>query len=113
MSLPLSSRPPGPTAVNLALLRFLLGGVGNDYAASGLRLGIDSLDDNAVVKRSEFHWCPPAVLSKVWHIYKADRVSKAVRCLKFRDFLVRNQLTLLDALDEPVLIAPAASVAMS
>ena len=68
MSLPLSSRPPGPTAVYLALLRFLLGGVRNDYAASGLCLGVDSLDDNAVVKRSEFHWCPPTVLSKVWRI---------------------------------------------
>jgi len=33
-----------------------LGGVGNDYATSGLRLGVDSLDDNAVVKRWEFHW---------------------------------------------------------
>jgi GAF domain-containing protein len=41
-----------------------LGGVGNDDATSGLRLGIDSLDDNAVVKRSEFHCCPPTVLSK-------------------------------------------------
>ena len=51
MSLPLSSRPPGPTAVNLALLRFLLGGVGNDYTAGGLCLGFDALDDNAVVKR--------------------------------------------------------------
>src|SRR5690348_13093396 len=40
---------------DLALLRFLLGGVGNDYATSCLRLGIDSLDNNAVVKRSEFH----------------------------------------------------------
>src|SRR6266566_1485165 len=46
------------------LLRLLLGGVGNDDATGGLRLGIDSLDDNAVVKRSEFHPCPPTVLSK-------------------------------------------------
>src|SRR6266852_2562866 len=49
---------------DLALLRLLLGGVGNDDATSGLRLGIDSLDDNAVVKRSEFHSCPPTVSSK-------------------------------------------------
>src|ERR1700756_273846 len=55
---------PRSNGGNLALLRFLLGGVGNDYAASGLRLGIDSLDDNAVVKRSEFHWRPPTVSSK-------------------------------------------------
>src|SRR2546430_6282114 len=54
----------GSNGDDLALLRLLLGGVGNDDATSGLRLGIDSLDDNAVVKRSEFHWCPPTVLSK-------------------------------------------------
>src|SRR5207248_8301041 len=54
----------GSNGDDLALLWLLLGGVGNDDAASGLRLGIDSLDDNAVVKRSEFHRCPPTVLSK-------------------------------------------------
>src|SRR5712671_1685212 len=42
---------------DLALLWLLLGGVGDDDATRGLRLGIDSLDDNAVVKRSEFHPC--------------------------------------------------------
>src|SRR4029450_12983617 len=51
----------GPNGEDLALLRFLPGGVRNDYAASGLGLGIDALDDNAVVQRSEFHWCPPGV----------------------------------------------------
>jgi len=55
---------PGSNDSNCALLRLLLGGIRNDYAAGGLCLGIDSLDDNAVVKRSEFHWCPPTVLSK-------------------------------------------------
>ena len=55
MSLPASSRPPGPTATTLALLRLLLGGVGNDDAAGGLFLGIDALDDDAVVKRTELH----------------------------------------------------------
>src|SRR4029077_14604429 len=40
---------------DLPLLWLLLGGIGNDDATCGLRLGIDSLDDNAVVKRSEFH----------------------------------------------------------
>src|SRR5215218_5696627 len=49
----------GSNSDDLALLWLLLGGVGNDYATSGLRLGVDSLDDNAIVKRSEFHWCPP------------------------------------------------------
>jgi hypothetical protein len=44
----------GSNGDDLALLWLLLGGVGNDNATSGLRLGIDSLDDNAVVKRSEF-----------------------------------------------------------
>src|SRR5256886_8213517 len=53
----------GSNGDDLALLRLLLGGVGNDDATSGLRLGIDSLDDNAVVKRSEFHRGPPTVLS--------------------------------------------------
>jgi hypothetical protein len=54
----------GSNGDDLALLRLLLGGVGNDYASSGRRLGVDSLDDNSVVKRSEFHCCPPTVLSK-------------------------------------------------
>src|SRR6516162_9939584 len=40
---------------DLALRRLLLGGVGDDDAARGLLLGIDALDDNAVVKRTEFH----------------------------------------------------------
>src|SRR5207253_5771140 len=54
----------GSNGDDLALLWLLLGGVRNDDATSGLRLGIDSLDDNAVVKRSEFHRCPPTVLPK-------------------------------------------------
>src|SRR5579864_253593 len=49
----------GSNGDDLALLRLLLGGLGNDYAPGGLCLGIDSLDDDAVVKRSEFHWRPP------------------------------------------------------
>src|SRR6266446_2878845 len=47
----------GSNGDDLALLRLLLGGVGNDDATSVLRLCIDSHDDNAVVKRSEFNWC--------------------------------------------------------
>ena len=70
MSLPLSSRPPGPTAMTLPCCGSL-GGVGNDYATSGLRLGVDSLDDNSVVKRSEFHWCPPTVLSKSLAVFES------------------------------------------
>src|SRR5499426_2532244 len=44
---------------DLALRRLFLGGVGNDDAAGGLLLGIDALDDDAVVKRAEFHGYPP------------------------------------------------------
>src|SRR6266487_2029958 len=54
----------GSNGDDLALLRLLLGGVGNDDATSGLRFGIDSLDYNTVVKRSEFHRYPPTVFSK-------------------------------------------------
>src|SRR5262252_5969223 len=40
---------------DFALGGFLLGGVGNDDAAGGLFLGIDALNDNAVVKRTKLH----------------------------------------------------------
>src|SRR5262245_34867008 len=40
---------------DLALGRLLLGGVGDDDAAGGLLLGIDALDDDAIVKRTKFH----------------------------------------------------------
>src|SRR5580700_5024029 len=45
----------GTDADDLALRRLLLGGVGDDDAAGGHRFGIDTLDNNAVVKRAEFH----------------------------------------------------------
>ena len=45
MSLPVSSRAAGSNGDDLALLRLLLGGVGNVFD------GIVSLDDNVVVKR--------------------------------------------------------------
>ena len=41
MSLPLSSRAPGPTAIDFALLRLLGGRVGNDDAAGGLGLAVE------------------------------------------------------------------------
>ena len=47
MSLPVSSRAAGSNGDDLALLRLLLGGVGNVFD------GIVSLDDNAVVKRQK------------------------------------------------------------
>src|SRR2546430_15687773 len=40
---------------DLALLRFLLSGVGDDDAAGGFFLGIDALDDDAIVKRTKTH----------------------------------------------------------
>ena len=40
---------------DFTLRGLLLGGVGNDDAAGGLRFGIDALDDDAVVKRAELH----------------------------------------------------------
>src|SRR5438552_13225991 len=40
---------------DLALGRLFLGGVRNDDAAGRLLLGIDALDDDAVVKRTKLH----------------------------------------------------------
>src|SRR5258708_2472095 len=40
---------------DFALRGLFLGAVGNDNAASGLLFGVDTLDHNAVVKRTEFH----------------------------------------------------------
>src|SRR6516165_6072391 len=45
----------GANGDNLALRGFFLGGVGNDDAAGGLLFGIDALDDDAIVKWTEFH----------------------------------------------------------
>jgi hypothetical protein len=49
MSLPASSRPPGTDGNNLALRRLLLGAVGDEDAASGLGIGINTLDNNTIV----------------------------------------------------------------
>ena len=40
---------------DFALRGLLLGGIGNDDATGRFLLGIDALDDDAVVKRTEFH----------------------------------------------------------
>ena len=45
----------GADGDDLALLRLLLGGVGNDDAALGLLLSFDAADDDAVVQWTEFH----------------------------------------------------------
>ena len=45
----------GADGDDLALLRLLLGGVGNDDAAGGLHLRIDTANDDTIVKRTKFH----------------------------------------------------------
>ena len=45
----------GADGDDFALLRLLLGGVGDDDAAGGLGLGVDALDDDAVVQGTKFH----------------------------------------------------------
>src|SRR6266436_5605157 len=45
----------GANRDDLALGGLFLGGVGNDDAAGGLLFGIDALDDDAIVKWTEFH----------------------------------------------------------
>src|SRR6201747_1936213 len=45
----------GADSDDFALGGLLFGGVGNNDAAGRLFLGIDALDDDAVVKRAEFH----------------------------------------------------------
>src|SRR6476659_3089631 len=52
----------GTDGDDLALARLFLRGVGNDDAGGGLFLGIDALDDDAVVKRTKFHGSPPKLL---------------------------------------------------
>src|ERR1051326_108439 len=47
----------GTDGDDFAFLRLLFCGVGNDDAALGLRLGIDTLDDHAVVQRTELQFC--------------------------------------------------------
>src|SRR5437667_3419160 len=50
---------------DFALLRLLLGGVGNDDAAGGLLFGIDAAHDDTVVERAELHASPPSQISDV------------------------------------------------
>src|SRR5262249_29966777 len=47
---------------NFALRGLLFGRVGNNDAAGGLFLGINALDDDAVVKRTKLHGSPPKLL---------------------------------------------------
>src|ERR1700719_3810613 len=52
----------GADGDDFALLRLFLHGVGNDDAALGLRLGVDTLDDHPVMERSELELrhCSPS-----------------------------------------------------
>src|SRR5476649_553033 len=52
----------------LALARLLFGGVRDNDATGSLFLGVDALDDYAVVKRAELHGSPPQLLNgfAVW-----------------------------------------------
>src|SRR5262249_26282580 len=59
---------------DFTLRGLLLGGVGNDDAAGGLLLGIDALDDDAVVKRSKLHGYPPRIVDRL-----TDRYSELQR----------------------------------
>src|SRR3954470_23948343 len=47
--------PAGADGDDFALLRLFLSGVGDDDAAGGLFLGINALDDDAIVKRTKLH----------------------------------------------------------
>src|SRR5215471_15265017 len=44
---------------DLPFLRFFLRGIRDDDAAAGLLFSFDPLDDDAIVKWTEFHCCPP------------------------------------------------------
>src|ERR1700732_2429214 len=55
VSLPVSSRPPGPTAMILTILRLLLDGIGDDDSAFGLLFTLEALDHDAVVQGSKCH----------------------------------------------------------
>jgi len=45
----------GPDGDDLALLRLLLGSVGDDDAAGGLLLFFQTLDDHAIVQGTQIH----------------------------------------------------------
>src|ERR1700761_3611739 len=53
----------GTRGDDLAFLRLLLCGVGNDDAAGGLFLGIDAAHEHTVVQRTEMHAHPPYSLA--------------------------------------------------
>src|SRR6266849_3065683 len=63
---------PWPDGDDLALLRLLFGGVGNDDPSRGFFLGVNALDNNTVVKRTKLHRHPPKFLIKLLFWRRAD-----------------------------------------
>src|SRR5262249_31157148 len=51
--------PPGADANALSFVSFFLRGTRNDDPAAGLLFSFDPFDDDAIVKWTEFHCCPP------------------------------------------------------
>src|SRR5271166_5393457 len=62
ISLPLSSRPPGPTAITSPSCGFSLA-VGDDDPPLGFFFRIDALDNDTIVQRAKFHERPPLAVS--------------------------------------------------
>src|SRR6059058_4473684 len=58
---------------DFALRGLFLRGVRNNDAASCLLFGVDALDHDAVMKRTEFHWNPPKVFLVFWGLAVAIR----------------------------------------
>src|SRR5215208_6126885 len=50
---------------HFAFLRLFLGGVGNDDPARGLLLGLDTADEDAVMKRPETHRFEPSFKNRL------------------------------------------------
>src|SRR5262249_3118490 len=72
----------GPNGDNLAFLRLLLGGVGDDDTALGLLLGVDTLHDHAVVQWTKLglgHNLPRVGAPAKPLIGKIDRTSISTR----------------------------------
>ena len=69
----------GADGDDFAFHRLFLRRVGNDDAAGGLRLRLDTADQDAVLQRTQFHrWSPRAgIYRKIWHsqIESANRYS--------------------------------------
>src|SRR3954452_7288618 len=63
VTLPVSSRAPGPTAT-LAFLRLLFRGIRDDDAALGLLLRVEAADHDTVMQRTKFHGLPSCDLER-------------------------------------------------